>query len=375
MLQTASESHEERSKRLFLEAMRIAKQIEDEEIMLGLAAPIQDITDGEIFIDRSRHPPSLALHTTTLNVSLNFNVSVVRPVHVNNNITSLLDEMMQNRLPRVYPSRFGIKLVHASDEIVHAQWKQPAVRRYGVGPDTVAKEAGGSTVKGDWPDLITGLAYLPITKNGHTTLANAVGDLRQRIQDCIVTTYRVAFDTCTRVDKLLENTPIIFTVLRDPIERFISATCEDLRLDNTIVREKCFANDDIDDSVRCIVQQLKAENVLGRDTMTHQEPQYVQLFRVMANVDRPVFVVSFDQLSQLLGELGNGSSEKDRDRRKMEYFLGGTAAGHTYMKRLANFCRLNGQDLKQEHVEHICHVYRLDIALMASLGLRASFCR
>jgi hypothetical protein len=87
------------------------------------------------------------------------------------NHSNLMDAMVRGELPVIYPARLpGKENPKLFAQIEHAAWPHPAVRQYGIGPDAVSESDGGSTVVGDWPDIITNFTYIPLLKNAHTAL-------------------------------------------------------------------------------------------------------------------------------------------------------------------------------------------------------------
>ena len=91
------------------------------------------------------------------------------------------DDGVSPRLPVIYPTRFNYTVWSSFASVVNAEWSHPVDRKTGVGPEAVSESDGGVTVIGNWPDELTELSYIPILKNAHTALSNAVGDLRQRV--------------------------------------------------------------------------------------------------------------------------------------------------------------------------------------------------
>jgi hypothetical protein len=96
----------------------------------------------------------------------------------------ILDQVALDQLPIIFPHTFNVSSGWSYGELLHASWpknkKNKAQRLYGVGP-TAKDPPEGQIVQGDWPDLLDRLTYIPILKNGHTSLSNAFGDLRQRL--------------------------------------------------------------------------------------------------------------------------------------------------------------------------------------------------
>lgn len=96
----------------------------------------------------------------------------------------ILDQVALDQLPIIFPHTFNVPSGWSYGELLHASWpmnkNNKAQRLYGVGP-TAKDSPEGQIVQGYWPDLLDRLTYIPILKNGHTSLSNAFGDLRQRL--------------------------------------------------------------------------------------------------------------------------------------------------------------------------------------------------
>ena len=288
----------------------------------------------------------------------------------------ILDQVARDELPIIYPITFLATDGNCFGEVVHAKWPKAtgkALRRYGVGPD--AKDPpDGETVKGDWPDLLEKLTYVPILKNGHTSLANAFGDLRQRLngssellkwtngnQGRMIRPIQKtgtqdppkpaswmswAFGKTKKVTRavvavLPSNPPIneayssllswaeknpehphkFFTVLRDPIDRFISATCEELRQGEPY-RTRCL-HPHWNDTLSCTIQYLPTATGANSNLLKfkpHQELQTKQLHMAVRGKNVGIAVIPFTSLAELMNELGCSThSEKVRDRASSLY--------------------------------------------------------
>ena len=360
--------------------------------------------------------------------------------------SSLLDAMVRGDLPRIYPSRLqGVIPQRCRAMVVHAAWQESTsshkVERWaGIGPDAVPLDEGGAMVLGEWPDRIRQLSYVPILKNAHTVLSNAVGDLRQRLGNCrveVVKNDRTVRSALQNNDNDEGIATTVFTVVRDPVDRFLSATCEEMRQSN--VARQCLVNNNDPqghqprynnnnfDPLRAV--QCQAERVLNEkmNYFHHQAPQIDQLIRVVGSAhDVSVAVLHWGQLKNLLTEIGhknhhpqkeqdnNNNVKKVRDRGDPEYLNSmnveklkrrgrrGQAAkrpreelgfgfhfrrrlslvsGHTatgeelsVMERMTSFCRLKGEDLGPEQLRPICQAYSKDVHLLTAIGIAVPLC-
>jgi hypothetical protein len=301
------------------------------------------------------------------------------------NISNILDAAVKHLLPIIYPARFPRMLSGAAlpCEIEVAQWSHPVIR---IGPNAESPENGGRTVQAKWPDLSLNLTYIPILKNAHTTLLNAFGDLRQRIQGAKV----LLHSKPKKPTLILNESLVIITVLRDPIARFISGTCEDLRQQRGIF--KCFLTDDLNASINCILRQLTIHRRNETQFSAHQRPQANQLKTVMNGIDKPISVISFDQLVQLMQAIGAKSSIS-RDRTSLTYLQSmpkrtkkknttrilvdsrqSQATRELALERLGGFCKIHGKSLTSSQLDILCKVYMHDVQLLRAVGMDVPLC-
>jgi len=371
---------------------------------------------------------------------------------------SLLDSAVDGLLPKLYPARFQLcpsstKSNNPYDfETVYtvAEWEMgyPTRRLYGSDVDgdmystDVQNRGNLTTVVGNWPDTVTSLSYIPILKNAHTSLSRVFRKLRYKISNANVTVFnkqnRQRFYANRRrsynqpsSDSVVEqrgrqenenkhisaSSTIYFTVLRDPIDRFISTTCQDLRDGkNSVPIHRCFidkkekkfrnaihntgegegtrtsiriANRTTEDdntrlleSMRCLVRYITD----GKYTH-HQRPQSCQLRDVMSGLDEPVNAIPFDRLDDLYRELGtssddNNNNKKVRDRHNSEYVKGGSDGHHKKKSDnlVASFCNQGMELLSQRRSDwnelrkHICTVYSYDVMMMRAANMEIPLC-
>ena len=373
-------------------------------------------------------------------------------------ITSLplLDSAVGGLLPRLFPARFQVcpRTANSNNpydfETVYAvaEWELGSRRMYGndADGDIYSKDTQNNgnltTVVGDWPDTITSLSYIPILKNAHTSLSRVFRKLRYKLSNANVTVFnkqnRRRFYANRRrsytqpssdsVEGQWErqgnenqdggaSSTIYFTVLRDPIDRFISTTCQDLRDGkNSVPIHRCFiekkekmsnefisntgegkrtrtsrstANRTTDDdnvtlleSMRCLVRYI----MQGKYTH-HQRPQSCQLRDVMSGLDEPVNIIPFDRLDDLYRDLGTVNDDDDnnkrvRNRHSPEYVKGG-GDGHHKKKSddlVASFCSQGMELLSQRRDDwnelrnRICTAYSYDVMIMRAANMEIPLC-
>jgi len=253
----------------------------------------------------------------------------------------ILDQVALDQLPIIFPHTFNVPSGRSYGELLHASWPKnknnKAQRLYGVGP-TAKDPPEGQTVQGDWPDLLDRLTYIPLLKNGHTSLSNAFGDLRQRLNGTVESLNQAPLKAtlppragsnrtlqqrqpCTDLLEWAVTHPNfphkLFTVLRDPIDRFISATCEDLR-QNSLYRKACLKSN-WTDTLTCVIENLPTR-ANPKPFKPHQDLQTKQLHAAVRGKAVGVAVISFSNLSDIMSDLGcTTHSTKVRDRKSSEY--------------------------------------------------------
>ena len=281
------------------------------------------------------------------------------------------------RLSIVHPSSWTDKSIVAakkvrSAEVMHASWT-PGERFYGILDRTVPENEGGRTVQGTWPNTISDLIYIALLKNGHTHLMNTVGDLRQRLNGTS-TLYKGA-----KIEPVMRNAhlrqqnstlpgQIVFAVVRDPIERFLSSTCQDMSMSAGVLKKfqtECFANKSEvtgHDLVGCATTRLRQGHFL-----THQHPQVSQIRKALNGVDMGVTLISQEEaFASLLHELG-GQNHKVRDR----------TSERVYQKSeyLKLFCGLSSANLTGTQIADICNIYMGDVRMMEYAGIDVPRCQ
>ena len=262
----------------------------------------------------------------------------------NNDDNNLLDQVSRDELPIIYPNTFIVREGPSFGELVHATWPKrdnKATRQYGVGP-LAQDPPQGETVDGNWPDALDALTYVPLLKNGHTSLANAVGDLRQRLNGSALL-IKLPKTNITQspyvhlLNWIAKDSTIVphklFTVLRDPIDRYISATCEELR-QGVAYRKMCLSPNR-NTTMQCTIQHLPRNYTqVSLKFKPHQELQIKQLHTAMQGHHIGLAVIPFTSLSKLMSELGCAThSTKVRDR-KSEHYTTATAKSGTILEGL-----------------------------------------
>jgi hypothetical protein len=308
--------------------------------------------------------------------------------------SNLLDAALNLELPLLYPARLPeARKSSFVPEIQYAEWTMHLYSNV------------SNTLLGRWPRVISNLTFLPIKKNGHTALLNGFGDLREHLRGNVTVISKGKEPEL--VQKLLNNSGLRIAVLRDPIDRYLSGTCEDWRQRiGRFSKINCIVDGpkNVQDCVRWQIDYIKRPNVTRHAGMSrgprfshHQVPQFIQLKGAMNGVDLPVAIVHFSQLGQLLKDIHATDTRKMRDRtdssyleevaverQKKQRMRAGLddADVHAPLQRrwteplqaLALFCKLKANELEPDIVEQLCLIYRQDVAMMQAVGFAVPLC-
>ena len=288
-------------------------------------------------------------------------------------------------------------------EAVHARWKplqKGNPRSTGLGPDEKDEADGGLAVLGSWPEGLSELTYLHLHKCAGTTLMNAIGDLRQRLGATVNMVYSGSgragvanLDSHMRktaLDQRMANNEgeghAVFTVLRDPVARFLSSTGEVMRLSNSSkFRRACLkGTGTATDMLECVLNELER---WGTWTDIHFYPQTVEIIKsTSAQEGVTVSFFSYDDIKQILLELGCDVDRNERQRNDAEYFLSrwedmdkkrnakSTTGAEQRRKDATMLSEMSIDDLTRELKDDICRIYAVDVKLMRHYGVRVPHC-
>lgn len=272
-------------------------------------------------------------------------------------------------------------------KVLQVTWTPGTERIHGIGNKVVPPEEGGKTVQGQlWPEQLSGLTYIAMVKCGHTKLMNAVGDLRQRLSGAVSVLAKTAPHVTSILTKAVDGqknkTPghIVFTLVRDPIDRFISGTCQEMsgRGLHTALMRTCFSNR----TTRTGEENKQHDHLSGSEMMDcalqrirktgkweyHQEVQVYQLIKTASLVQGlAVAAIPFDKaIKPLLLELG-GTVEKIRDRQNEQVYK--------WHPGMASFCSLKPQDLSPHQRKQLCELLQPDVYMMTHyLNMSVPWC-
>lgn len=277
----------------------------------------------------------------------------------------MIDGMVAGHFPVIYPARRNITAhPRTLAEIRRIAWNilpnGTATRYHGYGEDAIPPFQGGTTVSGKWPDSIRQLFMIQILKNAHTAMGIAFDDLRQRLGIPLDKTPWIPRD---KIPRTLEmelvprwNETLLFATLRDPIDRFFSATCQDLLSQRVCLKESA------GDTLNCMVERI----AMGKFPF-HAISQSIQLAGVMkTQPDLPVTVYPFNQTSQLIREMG--VERPSAFARNRDYNVGKASTV------VAEYCKLKPVNLTAAQASILCGFYRDDVELLRSVDFSVPLC-
>ena len=267
-------------------------------------------------------------------------------------------------------------------EIMYTHWQPGGARFFGIADHAVSASEGGRTVQGEWPDRIDTLVFLGIRKNAHTLLLNTLGDLRQRLTNSSSTLHTNYSDFEPLMQSVYQRqrqqveqqragdtpkimAPLVFAILRDPLERFLSASCQDLTQFSqlSVLRSGCEQNlNNTKLLIDCILSRLHRGM-----WWCHQIPQVTQITRGLMGYNISVsFALQSQALPSLLEELGGQSATKTRDR----------TMDKVYQKEddLRRICQWQAADLTEYQKQAICYIYQDDVRLLRAAGFALEYC-
>ena len=282
-------------------------------------------------------------------------------------------------------------------DVVHAAWtplRSDSVRATGLGPDARAASDGGLAVLGSWPEKLSRLSYLHLHKCGGTSLMNAIGDLRQRLgakvdvhgtgrkltkifeeaqSDQIQERQRISRSGNDTDSKMLGGNAI-FTVLRDPVSRFLSSTGEMMRhnelLKTSLSKEDCLKGS-VTELFRCVLTRLKQ---LGPSFDPHFYPQVMEIMKMTwEQKNLSIGLFPFDEIKKILLELGCDRNRNERPRAASSYFES-IMNGTKHEDWAATLSKMSVDDLSEDMKRDVCQIYDMDVKLMRYFGMHVPYC-
>ena len=282
-------------------------------------------------------------------------------------------------------------------DVAHASWlplHSESVRATGLGPDARAASDGGLAVLGSWPEELSRLSYLHLHKCGGTSLINAIGDLRRRLgakvdvhgtgrklnnlfdeaqSDQIKMRQRIS-RSGNDIDSKSLGGHAIFTVLRDPVSRFLSSTGEMMRhnklLATSLSKEDCLKGS-VTELFQCVLTRLKQ---MGPSFDPHFYPQVVEIMKMTwSQKNLSIALFPFDEIKRILLELGCDRNRNERPRAASSYFES-IMNGTKHEDWAATLSKMSVEDLNEDMKREICRVYEMDVQLMRYFGMHVPYC-
>ena len=280
-------------------------------------------------------------------------------------------------------------------DVVHASWsplESDSVRATGLGPGARAASDGGLAVLGSWPEELSRLSYLHLHKCGGTSLMNAIGDLRQRLGAKVD-----VHGTGRKLTNLFEEAQsdqikmrqrisrsgndskslgghAIFTVLRDPVSRFLSSTGEMMRhnklLATSLSKEDCLKGS-VTELFQCVLTRLKQ---MGPSFDPHFYPQVVEIMKMTwSQKNLSIALFPFNEIKRILLELGCDRNRNERPRVASSYFES-IMNGTKHEDWVATLSKMSVEELNEDMKREICRVYEMDVKLMRYFGMHVPYC-
>lgn len=234
------------------------------------------------------------------------------------------------------------------------------------------------------------LTYFKVLKGGSTSIALGLQQYKRTLQDLCRGDEECHAEEIARplwekpgmpesdfhleaLSSQVGDEDIIFTLIRDPIDRFLSATSQALLMpSNKNLRKRCLDVRHLlptkpsrrkHDLLECMVDTIESAPSYGK-VDSHLCPQAMQL-RTDHTLKVSVFQVTslFQVLEYLqkpapaLTSAGGSSNVHARDRSRLEYSHSGLLAS------------LSIEDVSPQLRLRICRLYKIDVALFRALGM------
>jgi hypothetical protein len=223
------------------------------------------------------------------------------------------------------------------------------------------------------------ITYFKVLKAGSTTMTHALQTFERRIRgtDCQVSVQtRPLRDPSGRVSQAhLESiakdqradsqSHAMLTIIRDPVERFLSALGQALLMKDTAkhLHEDCdkyVTSDNKLGLVECAVHLLESTTRSYSEVETHLCPQAAMLH---TKVDLRIAAIDMSNFSSLLQHLVPGySAHHARDRSVVTY-------SHSQM-----LSSLKAKDLSRDLIDRICRLYQVDVKLRRDIEMPNKWC-
>lgn len=211
--------------------------------------------------------------------------------------------------------------------------------------------------------------FVHIHKCGGTSVKATMSQLSKKISGGHITQYKYSFGGGSA--KMKEKNQrirmeyieglqtkhyggIIFTVVRDPVERFISAVQQVMHY-NDELRERCLISKSASRTIQCAVDDAREGNFRGD---VHLLPM-VSHFRLLDSLSS-IAIFPMQALPNLLRHLG--SQKHARDRTQESYATSNVLS------------TMSIKDCTADMLRAICDLYAVDVVFMKSMGFDTPHC-
>lgn len=153
---------------------------------------------------------------------------------------------------------------------------------------------------------------------------------------------------------------VLFAVVRDPTERFISSIGQAMggkgskrNIIGPILQEACIKSTSAE-TLKCMAKYVRDH---GHWIELHFAPQVIDIAFTVMSQDVPIALFSFKDLQNVIDYLGSGDAEsKHRDR------------PHPVLKSMSV------QDYDEESMRIVCEIYEMDVIMQRELGMAVVNC-
>ena len=155
------------------------------------------------------------------------------------------------------------------------------------------------------------------------------------------------------------NDMMITAIVRDPIDRFVSAVGQAMGATGSVRNKISFkticTKEEIEETLLCAINYIKAN---GTFFELHFTPMALELSFATMYKDVPVAIFPFEAVPQYLNELGIAKKKlKDGSRSRLKYLRG-----------------MNSSHLDENMIQSVCSIYNVDVIMMRSLGWEVPRC-
>jgi hypothetical protein len=170
---------------------------------------------------------------------------------------------------------------------------------------------------------------------------------------------------------------VIFAIVRDPVERFISAIGQAMGafgsrtplskvLQSSCVKSEVYTLEASRSTIQCVIDFVRTENGFYREV--HFTPQALEIAFATGTAEGdsssnvPVALFNYPELKLVLEDLGVPPSRKVRDGSNTEY------------RPAAVLKNMTAADYTDHLISQVCQLYEVDVVMMRSLGFPVPKC-